>query len=695
MVEMGFYDHFFLFQNSTYFIMQMIIEYDNYKSKLFKRLLHLQFIRNQIFSFVKIINRQECVNADELSIRTAYLCKKRRLLCDYNDLGCYPDQLIKYGYHERYKQIFNTVIRDQRPGLLRRWYHRFYMNYLYYHQRKQYDRQIRYEQEQKEQVQLEISRYSSITKPMSRKIARFQDYNESDFHSDAGSLETSTYVLFKQLYFHSLRDAARIGALDLIECVFKVFPDELNIRSILEIAVQHGHLPIVEFFHNNVKDGSPFDQIVRENSTQPHLMDVAARYGQLDILKFLHFNRTEGCSTDAYDFAATNGHLNTIKFLHHHRTEGSSITHTMNAACFGHLDVLIFIHNNLTHEVISDYAFLGAIRGNHIEVVRFLLTNRTERPPSDSLFWAARTGNLEMLKLFLSERYSQFYEIDNTVMDRVAQFGRLEIVQFLHENTTAQCGSDAMDKAAEMGHLDVIKFLHFNRTEGCSLRALHLAIANKHLDVVRFLVEVRHMDIDQSIINRFSNSTSFPIFKYLYEIAVASGNFNIEPANFQIENFVREETDPTVFNWLNERGFQFSGIAYNIAIDVKSKVVFQWLHENTTHQVTNVNTTRAISSGCLPIVEYLNEVGAPFPEFPMDKAFDLPMLIYLHRNRTESLTIHAMDNAINRGDIQMIKYLKENNFVIQKSHTDSYRVEQNSLCIGYNSRLAIINSLKI
>ncbi|EFA79932.1 hypothetical protein PPL_06753 [Heterostelium album PN500] len=635
---------------------------NNNKSKLFKRLIHLQFVRNQIFGFVKIINRQCAVTVNN------YFSTNRRLFCDYNDLGCYPHQLIKYGYHERYKQIFNTVIRDRRPGLLQRWNHYFSLNYLYY-----VNRRIR--------------------------IERFQDYNESDFHIDGGSLETSTYVLFKQLYLHSLRDAARIGALDLIECVFRVFPDELNIRLILEIAVQHGHLPIVEFFHNNVKDGSVFDKklddLARRQRSQPHLVDIAAKYGQLDILKFLLFNRTEGCSTSTLDAAAYNGHLPIVEFLHHHRTECNANTHGMDAAGDGHLDVVIFIHNNRTHETISKSSYKYAIRRNHIEVVRFLLANRTERPPLKSLMLAASYGHLDMLMLLLSEPYRQFYEIDNTVMEYAAGNGQLEIIRFLHENTTAQCGSDAMDFAAEMGDLDVIKFLHINRTEGCSPEAMGSAIDNKHFEVVRFLVEVRHWEIDQSIVGQLAFNTSFAIFKYLYEIAVALENLHIEPANFQIDSYFGKETDPTVFNWFQEHGFQISGAAYYFATNINNKVAIQWLHENTTHPFTVENTEAAIAIGSHSIVEYLNEVGAPFPEFPMDKAFDLPMLTFLHRNRTESLTIHAMDNAINRGDIQMIKYLKENNFVIQKSHTDSYRVDWNSLCSGYNSRLAIINSLQI
>ncbi|EFA79827.1 hypothetical protein PPL_06646 [Heterostelium album PN500] len=49
----------------------------------------------------------------------------------------------------------------------------------------------------------------------------------------------------------------------------------------------------------------------------------------------------------------------------------------------------------------------------------------------------------------------------------------------------------------------------------------------------------------------------------------------------------------------------------------------KWLHENTTHPFERLDIERAIGNGCHSIVEYLNEVGAPFPQYPIDIALHM------------------------------------------------------------------------
>ncbi|EFA79829.1 hypothetical protein PPL_06648 [Heterostelium album PN500] len=484
---------------------------------------------------------------------------------------------------------------------------------------------------------------------------------------------------------------------------------KLDFRSILEKAVQYGHLPIVEFIHNNVKDASVFDRILDKSvgtsqlsmrdiaalmrnsdnrKPKPHLMDLAAQHGQLEILKFLHINRTEGCSTDAFGLAASNGHLECVKFLYHHRKESTTATRAIDGAVSnGHLNLVVFLQNNMPED-ISKNSLEVSLAGNHIEVIKYLLTNQTERLPSNYINLVACFGHLEMLKSLLTERPDQ---VDmNVIIDEVAYHGHLSVIRYLLENTAAQCTHNTMTIAAEKGHLEIIKYLHFNRREACPQEALYLAVANKHFEVVKFIVEVIQIDIAPSSIS-LSELHRFEIFRYLYDRMPE--NTNVDPSTTRIDMFFSEEHDPSDFDWLKEKGFQFSNMLYFFADSAKSKVTFKWLHENTTHPIVSMHTQSAIISGHHSIVEYLNEVGAPFPQYPMDIAHDLQMLTYLHRNRTESCTIQAMDNAINVGDIQMIKYLKQNNFEIQQNNQPKlFGMQQNSLFVEYNSRLELIKS---
>ncbi len=81
-------------------------------------------------------------------------------------------------------------------------------------------------------------------------------------------------------------------------------------------------------------------------------------------------------------------------------------------------------------------------------------------------------------------------------MDCAANNGYLEIVQWLHINTTEGCSSTAMDYAAERGHLEIVQWLHINTTEGsvgaraelcCTKYAMDCAARSGHLDTVKWL----------------------------------------------------------------------------------------------------------------------------------------------------------------------------------------------------------------
>ncbi len=74
-------------------------------------------------------------------------------------------------------------------------------------------------------------------------------------------------------------------------------------------------------------------------------------------------------------------------------------------------------------------------------------------------------------------------------MDWAACNGHLEVVKWLHVNSTEGCTAHAMDWAAACGHLEVVKWLHLNRSEGCTHWAMIWAVANDRLDVAQWLRE--------------------------------------------------------------------------------------------------------------------------------------------------------------------------------------------------------------
>ncbi|EFA84506.1 hypothetical protein PPL_02541 [Heterostelium album PN500] len=257
-------------------------------------------------------------------------------------------------------------------------------------------------------------------------------------------------------------------------------------KDAVDFAAVKGHLRIVEYLTRAKYECS----IAALNS--------AATNGHLELVKFLHYNRTEGCSVMALNGAATNGHLHIVRFLHENRTEGCSTSAMNGAITNGHLSVVEFLHYNRTEGCSKNIIEEASKFSNNLAVIQFLLVQRKESFTGVALSNAAEKGNLDILKLLTSQ-------FDRTTvatgqlpivrfnMATIAARGYLETLKFLAEQ---QLGVDCytvecMNQACQFGRLEVVKYLHENRSEGCTAKALNSAILNGHLGVVRFLMEKR------------------------------------------------------------------------------------------------------------------------------------------------------------------------------------------------------------
>jgi hypothetical protein len=68
-----------------------------------------------------------------------------------------------------------------------------------------------------------------------------------------------------------------------------------------------------------------------------------------------------------------------------------------------------------------------------------------------------------------------------------ARYGRLDMIEWLHDNNVKGCAASVMDEAAESGHLDIVIFLNEYRTEKCTQWAIEGAAMNGHINVVQYL----------------------------------------------------------------------------------------------------------------------------------------------------------------------------------------------------------------
>jgi hypothetical protein len=165
----------------------------------------------------------------------------------------------------------------------------------------------------------------------------------------------------------------------------------------------------------------------------------------------------------------------------------------MRAALAGHLHLVqrLSRRNPRKFQRCCQEAMDSAAEFGHLDVVQWLHFNRQEGCTTDAVDMAACNGHLEIVQWLHSNRSEG---CTANAMDFAAQHGHLEVVRWVHENRKEGCTHYAMDNAATYGHLQVIRWLHENRSEGCSQSAVVNAINAGHEDVARFLAANRPTD---------------------------------------------------------------------------------------------------------------------------------------------------------------------------------------------------------
>ncbi|RHY62112.1 hypothetical protein DYB34_011867 [Aphanomyces astaci] len=163
--------------------------------------------------------------------------------------------------------------------------------------------------------------------------------------------------------------AATHGHVHVLEFLHRHRPGLRMSMRAMESAAAGGHFAAVRFLHHHYDD--------HHLPCGPNVMDAAAIGGHLDIVRFLHLNRPEGCTRLAMNAAATRGDLNMVTWLHVHRPEGGTTSAMDGAATCGHLKVVKFLHTHRS-EGCTSAAFWGAVMHNHVEVVEWLLTHKRQ-----------------------------------------------------------------------------------------------------------------------------------------------------------------------------------------------------------------------------------------------------------------------------------------------------------------------------
>ncbi|EGG18141.1 hypothetical protein DFA_06808 [Cavenderia fasciculata] len=202
-------------------------------------------------------------------------------------------------------------------------------------------------------------------------------------------------------------------------------------------------------------------------------VEMACEYGSLQILDYLHESYPEVGIGRSFELASVHPHLDVIQFLIDNKTEGYSITTLAHIAVTPCIDVATLLLSNTKNRLVDD---------------------KTDDRYKHIVDLSVVSGSAEMVRLF----YTHFGRdrISASALDRSAELGYLDIVQYLSEEVIAPFTSDAKEYSAKNGHLQVVKYLverslPLEQPWTCK-GAINKAAAAGHLDIVQYLLTTGH-----------------------------------------------------------------------------------------------------------------------------------------------------------------------------------------------------------
>lgn len=245
------------------------------------------------------------------------------------------------------------------------------------------------------------------------------------------------------------------------------------INNTIDEAAANGHLEIIQFLQNL-------------DFCSTFAMDSAAQNGHFEIVRWLHLNRSKGCTSRAMNEAAACGHLEIVEYLHLHRNEGCSSRAMDQAAGANHLHVVKWLHANRSEGCSMQAFTLSALNG-HTEMLLWLLRNCPHvcRDIPRIFRCAARSGYLELAKLLFAKDPVGCASARVTLM---AEYGRLEVLQWMDSIQAGTWPSDTVERAAGAGHWEVVKWLLVNRSDSISHSIARCAVAEGSINVLEWLL---------------------------------------------------------------------------------------------------------------------------------------------------------------------------------------------------------------
>ncbi|EFA78962.1 hypothetical protein PPL_08430 [Heterostelium album PN500] len=629
-----------------------LLLYEFKENNSFKRIINLIDINQKIFEYVREINDLTCKNRLQKYVSPnrpdSLDSAKATLRCNWQQLACFPSELVRFRLNQRFKEVLESLLIAMTTATAPDSSQAFPTNFL-----------------------------SSFLKSLTKAASR-------------GNLELIQYTFERCLEYK----------IDLNSGAYQI-----DFTKIFNKAVAKGHLPIVEYIFRVSKIADSSDG-----------MQIACCNANLEIATFILANGwfgENGTGKMWMYHAALSGHIHILELLHQSNIPQNLKGAMDGVASKGLLSVMTWLHKN-RNEQYTQSTLKSAVKNNHFDIVKFLHLNGEFVSTENLVDLAAGTGNLEMVK-YLCEVMG--HSGSPKAVDAASSLGFLPVVEYLLPQSG--CTANAFDKAANQGHLEIVQYLHSNSTAGCTRAAMTFTVSNpQYLPVLEFLVanrtegaappmamnfaaskgnleavKILHEKLDHSfefeLLDMVASGGHFEVFKYIHSKGAncteSSMDYfckfgNIEPLEWLAKN----------------RTEGCSDFGYYMAAMYGHLAPIIWIHKNYNLPCHPDAVAAAAKTGNLELVRYLvEELKAPVDLMAIINAGTrghLPIVQFLIPHSTQESMERALESATINRHLPVIEFLSST--VSIPSTTKQTKII-NSVCYDYRNRLNFIQSNKL
>ncbi|EFA85012.1 hypothetical protein PPL_02006 [Heterostelium album PN500] len=468
----------------------------------------------------------------------------------------------------------------------------------------------------------------------------------------------------------------------------------------LDLAIEYGYFEILKCLLDHVEESEKDE---KETATTQHsrlnlLLAAASGKGSMDIIQYLidRYPNTLWDYTEALKYSPYSDKLEILQFFASKLEDMADIPQENicstydNAAFMDNIEMVRWLTLRFPFGMIGAQMFEHAIAGSSMEMLTYLLEEHANLLDPESTDYLEKSadllGNGYHFNIFML-LYPRC-KCPDDIMDIAAGCGNIELLTWLHENTTHQCTVSAMDKAAFYDRIDAIKWLHMNRSEGCSSDAFVSCAENGSFELLRWLYENRtehkreYSIVDYTvIIDILAMHNHFEILEWFETVTGVHCSDNILDnmialGNLDIVRHLHQTNGP-------DNRYNFSEESMYLAATNDHLDLVKWLHENRTEGCTSDILNSCSIDMSLWLYENRTETRNSVIPFDMnrfdmifssndlvtmEKALRLPIStqdLKLYQNETKlkypkSVELHLLlENEIQKREKEIMKQLQQ------------------------------------